>query len=52
MSICNIFYNKVSKCVVLSKLIKGFVMSEMIKNAETLLERVEKTIEIWASKVF
>jgi len=31
---------------------KGVIMSLLIKNAETLFERFENKMEIWAEKLF
>ncbi len=40
------------KCVVFCIFNKGFVMSMIIKNAESLFERFENSIEEWASRIF
>ena len=52
MTICHIFYKECQNRVVFSKLTKGFKMSIIIKNAESLFERFEKNVGIWAEKIF
>ena len=52
MANCHTFLNYMKKCVVYVIFNKGYVMSMIIKNAESLFERFENSIEMWASKVF
>jgi len=52
MSICHIFYIYCHLCVLFLKLIKGFEMSLIFKNAESLFQKFENQVEIWAEKVF
>ena len=52
MTKCHIFYKGCQKVVVFFKLTKGFEMSILIKNAETLFERFENSVGEWAEKIF
>jgi len=52
MTICHIFNEKCQNRVVSSKSTKGFKMSMIIKNAESLFEIFESNIGIWAEKIF
>ncbi len=52
MSFCHIIYIYVSICVLFIKLLKGFEMSLVIKNAESLFQKFENNIEKWAEKLF
>ncbi|PHQ91886.1 MAG: hypothetical protein COB42_02740 [Sulfurimonas sp.] len=52
MTICNINVNNNKKYVLYVNFIKGFDMSIVIKNVESLFEKFEKSIEIWAEKLF
>lgn len=51
MTKCNIFYTFLKLCVVFKK-IEGFKMSIIVKNAQSLLEKFENSLEIWAKKLF
>jgi len=52
MTICHIILKKITKSVVYTKLTKGFEMSILLKNAESLFERFEKVVEEIAERVF
>jgi hypothetical protein len=53
MSICHIFHHKCHFYVLFIQLKKeGEQMSLLIKNAETLFERFESKMEVWAEKLF
>jgi hypothetical protein len=52
MTICHIFYAFLKNRVVLSSLFKGFKMSILIKNAQSLFQRFENNIEILAKRFF
>ena len=52
MAICHIIYKILQNDVLFFKLTKGFEMLIIIKNAESLLQRFENTVETWAEKVF
>ena len=52
MSFCHIFILSMCFSVVFIKLIKGSEMSLVIKNAESLFEKFENSIEKWAEKLF
>ena len=52
MTICHIFNTFVKKYVVLSSLFKGFKMSILIENAQSLFQRFENNIEILAKRFF
>ena len=52
MTICHIFNAIVKKYVVLNKLFKGFEMSILIENAQSLFQRFENSIEILAERFF
>lgn len=52
MTICHIYIKNVNISVIFSKLTKGFEMSLIIKNAESLFERFENSIGNWAEKIF
>jgi len=49
MAKCNTFYIYMKLCVLFIK-IKGFKMSIMVKNVQSMLEKFEDTIERWAQK--
>jgi len=52
MTICHTFIKNITKSVVFTKLTKGFEMSILLKNAESLFERFEKVVEEIAERVF
>ena len=52
MTICHIIYKKCFFVVIFFKLIKGFAMLTLMKNAESLFERFEKTCEVLAQRIF
>ena len=52
MAFCHTFYIYIEICVLFCIFNKGCEMSMIIKNAESLFERFENSIEMWASKVF
>lgn len=52
MTICHINISNIKKYVLYVNFIKGFDMSIVIKNVESLFEKFEKSIEIWAEKLF
>lgn len=52
MTICHTFIQKITISVVFTKLTKGFEMSILLKNAESLFERFEKVVEEIAERVF
>jgi hypothetical protein len=52
MTICHKIKIKLQLSVIFSKLIEGFTMLIIIKNAESLFERFENSLELWAEKVF
>ncbi len=52
MTNCHTFIEKITKSVVFTKLTKGFEMSILLKNAESLFERFEKVVEEIAERVF
>lgn len=52
MTICNILYINCHYCVKSSQELKGYEMSMIIKNAESLFERFESSVEKWANKLF
>ena len=45
MTNCNNFYTYSHNCVKLSQKLKGYEMSMIIKNAESLFERFENSVE-------
>lgn len=51
MTKCNIFYIFLKLCVVFKKL-EGFKMSIIVKNAQSLFEKFENTLGLWAEKLF
>ncbi|WP_324170458.1 hypothetical protein [Sulfurimonas sp.] len=52
MAKCNTFYKILRNIVIFYKLSKGYEMSIIINNAQSLFERFENSIEMWAKKVF
>jgi hypothetical protein len=52
MTICHIIIQNITKSVVFIKLTKGFEMSILLKNAESLFEKFEKVVEEIAERVF
>ena len=52
MTKCHSFSLYTKNLVVYVIFNKGFVMSMIIKNAESIFEKFERSIEMWASKVF
>ena len=46
------FLYKSKKMCTICQLIKGFEMVIMVKNAQSLLEKIENSIEIWAERIF
>lgn len=51
MTKCNIFNIYIKLCVIFEKL-EGFKMSIVVKNAQSLLEKFEKSLEVWAERFF
>lgn len=52
MAKCNTFYKILRKTVIFCKIIKGYAMLIIINNAQSLFERFENSVEMWAKKVF
>ena len=52
MTICHIIIEIAIFCIKSVYKLKGYEMSVIIKNAESLFERFENTIEVWAEKLF
>ena len=52
MTNCHIFNNNVILCIEFVNKLKGYEMSLIIKNAESLFERFENSVEEWAEKLF
>ena len=52
MTNCNIFYLMTQNYVIFCKFNQGNKMSIVIKHTQSLLERFENKLEIWAEKVF
>ena len=46
------FLYKSKKMCTICQLIKGYEMVMMVKNAQSLLEKIENNIEIWAERIF
>lgn len=52
MTNCHIYLQFVILCIKCVYKLKGYEMSLIIKNAESLFERFENSIEEWAEKLF
>ncbi len=52
MTNCHIYIKKSKYIVIFLKFTKGFEMALIIRNAESLLEKFENSIEEWAKKIF
>jgi len=46
------FLSIIKKMCTICQLIKGYKMSIMVKNAQSLLKKIENNIEIWAERIF